>query len=485
MLDLLGKGTFGQVVKCLDHENNEYVAVKIVKNQPAFYNQGMVEVSILKELNTQYQSDRTCMVQMIEHFVFRGHLCLVFELLSISLFDLIKQNNFKGVSLKLISLFMKQILTCLTSLYDSHIIHCDLKPENILLVCVTSAKLRVIDFGSACYENHNVYTYIQSRFYRSPEVMLGHQYKRAIDIWSLGCIAFELFVGLPLFPGQNQHRMFMRFMRFLGDAPYHMLRDGRDTSKFFNRVGNAGTSADFVLKPDEEYYRGKKSPPSFRDYFKYNTIERIVMEYKTRDTETDSTKRRCFLHFINQMLRWDPEERWTPRELMKHPFITGDPFHGTFERPSIIEDQPMIPHEQTLKYWPFVGTPTDPSYMQGSGFMSPLGTSPNTYFGPQYFSPNNSFLRNQMSSKGQNYLSPPQHGNNGGHGYGSLGSYMMYNQSTGQPQNTHMRQKQYGSPMYSNNNSQQYYVQEDTFYFDSKEGNLSMQPMDMNKRNHP
>jgi serine/threonine protein kinase len=76
----------------------------------------------------------------------------------------------------------------------------------------------LIDFGSACFEFQAIYTYIQSRFYRSPEVLLGMPYRLPIDVWSLGCVCFELFVGLPLFPGQNEHRMLYRISKVLGYA---------------------------------------------------------------------------------------------------------------------------------------------------------------------------------------------------------------------------------------------------------------------------
>ena len=65
----------------------------------------------------------------------------------------------------------------------------------------SSGDIKLIDFGSACFENRTVYSYIQSRFYRSPEVVLGSPYSVAIDMWSFGCVAAELFLGLPLFPG--------------------------------------------------------------------------------------------------------------------------------------------------------------------------------------------------------------------------------------------------------------------------------------------
>jgi serine/threonine protein kinase len=79
-----------------------------------------------------------------------------------------------------------------------------------------SPRIKVIDFGSACHEYSTVYTYIQSRFYRSPEVLLGLPYSTAIDMWSLGCIAVELFLGLPLFPGTSEYNQLSRIIDTLG-----------------------------------------------------------------------------------------------------------------------------------------------------------------------------------------------------------------------------------------------------------------------------
>lgn len=81
------------------------------------------------------------------------------------------------------------------------LIHCDLKPENILLVQPQRSAIKVIDFGSSCFVDERMYTYVQSRFYRSPEVILGLPYGCEIDMWSFGCILAELYMGYPLFPG--------------------------------------------------------------------------------------------------------------------------------------------------------------------------------------------------------------------------------------------------------------------------------------------
>ena len=63
--------------------------------------------------------------------------------------------------------------------------------------------VRLIDLGSSCYEDQQYYTYIQSRFYRAPEIILGMKYSTAIDMWSFGCVLAELHTGYPLFPGDN------------------------------------------------------------------------------------------------------------------------------------------------------------------------------------------------------------------------------------------------------------------------------------------
>ncbi|BFU26643.1 Protein kinase domain/Protein tyrosine kinase, putative [Entamoeba histolytica] len=115
-----------------------------------------------------------------------------------------KQNGCRGFGLNVSRTFISQILESLNILYNNNIIHCDLKPENILLVDYTK-QIKLIDFGSACFENNTLYTYIQSRHYRAPEVILGLPYSTSIDMWSLGCITAEFFLGIPIFPGNSEY----------------------------------------------------------------------------------------------------------------------------------------------------------------------------------------------------------------------------------------------------------------------------------------
>jgi len=128
---VIGKGSFGQVVKALDNTTQEWVAIKIIKSKRPFLQQAKTEIELLQFLNEKDLSDTACIVRLLEHFMFRGHQCLVFEMLSYNLYDLLRHTSFKGVSLNLIRKFGKRILKalCFLALRDVSVIHCGLEPR--------------------------------------------------------------------------------------------------------------------------------------------------------------------------------------------------------------------------------------------------------------------------------------------------------------------------------------------------------------------
>ncbi|KAH0566455.1 hypothetical protein GP486_000167 [Trichoglossum hirsutum] len=128
ILDVLGQGTFGQVVKCQNLKTQEVVAVKVVKNRTAYFNQSMMELNSKLDKNDDHH-----LLRLKDTFIHRQHLCLVFELLSVNLYELIKQNQFRGLSTTLVRVFAQQLLNGMSLLNKARLIHCDLKPENILL----------------------------------------------------------------------------------------------------------------------------------------------------------------------------------------------------------------------------------------------------------------------------------------------------------------------------------------------------------------
>ena len=102
VLEIMGKGSFGQVLKCFDHRSGQTVAIKIIRNKKRFHAQALVEVKILEDLIAWDPEDKYNNVRMTGHFMFRNHLCIGFECLSINLYEFIKSNGFQGFSMGLI-----------------------------------------------------------------------------------------------------------------------------------------------------------------------------------------------------------------------------------------------------------------------------------------------------------------------------------------------------------------------------------------------
>ncbi|XP_061533139.1 dual specificity tyrosine-phosphorylation-regulated kinase 4 isoform X1 [Phycodurus eques] len=301
VLEVIGKGSFGQVLKCLDHKTNELVAVKMIRNKKRFHHQALVELKILDVIKRKDKDNVHNVIHMKEYFYFRNHLCISFELLGVNLYELIKKNNFQGFSVALIRRFTHALLRCLQMLHREKIIHCDLKPENILLSQRGPGNIKVVDFGSSCYEQQRVYTYIQSRFYRSPEVILGHPYSVAIDMWSLGCILAELHTGYPLFPGESEVEQIACIMELLGMPPNDFVQSASRRRLFFDSKGNPRNTTNS---------KGKKRRPNSKE---------LSTTLKTNDA--------LFLDFITRCLTWDPTKRMTPDEGLQHDWILEGKFN--------------------------------------------------------------------------------------------------------------------------------------------------------------
>ncbi|GAB6028287.1 hypothetical protein CHUAL_002465 [Chamberlinius hualienensis] len=297
ILEVIGKGSFGQVIRALDHKTNQHVAIKLIRNKRRFHHQALIEVRILDHLRKKDRDGVHNVIHMLDYFYFRNHLCVTFELMGLNLYELIKKNNYQGFSLSLIRRFAYSIVQCLKLLFKENIIHCDLKPENILLKQRGSSSIKVIDFGSSCYTHQRVYTYIQSRFYRSPEVILGIHYNVKIDMWSFGCILAELYSGYPLFPGENEVEQLSCIMEVLGQPPSSVLEKASRRRLFFDSKGNPRCITNS---------KGRKRWPSSKD---------LATSMKCSDMQ--------FVDFVSRCLEWDAELRMTPDEALRHEWLMG------------------------------------------------------------------------------------------------------------------------------------------------------------------
>ena len=234
VVEVLGKGSFGQVVKVVDHKTKEKLALKIIRNKARFHEQAQIEIKVLQSILHNDSQNKYHVVHMKNSLKFRNHTCIVFELLGQSLYHSLKSQNFKGIHLRYIRRYAFQLFQSLNLLSKLKLIHCDLKPENILIDPQNKSLIKIIDFGSSCSVSSRIFTYIQSRFYRAPEVIFGIEYSSAIDIWSVGCILVELFAGVPLFPGESEADLFNCMIEVLGIPPEDFLAKSQKKSMFFN-----------------------------------------------------------------------------------------------------------------------------------------------------------------------------------------------------------------------------------------------------------
>uniref|UniRef100_A0A8C5K6R2 dual-specificity kinase n=1 Tax=Jaculus jaculus TaxID=51337 RepID=A0A8C5K6R2_JACJA len=270
VLEMIGKGSFGQVAKCLDHKNNELVALKIIRNKKRFHHQALVELKILEALRRKDKDNTHNVVHMKDFFYFRNHLCITFELLG----SIHISGELSGVYTSKVS--------CLKTGNCNN----PLPGEEGWLFLTSAFSVPV---------HPTVYTYIQSRFYRSPEVILGHPYNTAIDMWSLGCIMAELYMGYPLFPGENEVEQLACIMEVLGLPPAHFIQTASRRQTFFDSKG---------FPKNITNNRGEKRYPDSKD---------LVTVLKTYDAS--------FLDFLRRCLVWEPSLRMTPDQALKHAWI--------------------------------------------------------------------------------------------------------------------------------------------------------------------
>ncbi|XP_007468147.1 PREDICTED: homeodomain-interacting protein kinase 3 isoform X2 [Lipotes vexillifer] len=327
VLDFLGRGTFGQVVKCWKRGTNEIVAIKILKNHPSYARQGQIEVSILARLSTE-NADEYNFVRAYECFQHRNHTCLVFEMLEQNLYDFLKQNKFSPLPLKVIRPILQQVATALKKLKSLGLIHADLKPENIMLVDPVRQpyRVKVIDFGSASHVSKTVCsTYLQSRYYRAPEIILGLPFCEAIDMWSLGCVIAELFLGWPLYPGALEYDQIRYISQTQGLPGEQLLNVGTKSTRFFCRETDISHSG-WRLKTLEEHEAetGMKSKEA-RKYI-FNSLDDIVhvntvMDLEGSDLLAEKADRREFVSLLKKMLLIDADLRITPAETLNHAFV--------------------------------------------------------------------------------------------------------------------------------------------------------------------
>ncbi|OEU11186.1 kinase-like protein [Fragilariopsis cylindrus CCMP1102] len=366
VLGVIGKGVFSSVLKCsTTHQTTttNTLAVKCIRSNETMTKAAINEMKFLIRLtrdkkcsgivplllpksNSNSNSNSNALPPSID---FRGHTLLIFPYLPYNLRDVLQKfGKGIGLSLSAVSNYYQQLLSAALHLQKHCIIHCDIKPDNIL-VSHDFKQLLIADFGSAIEAttttmstkgddddtttggvsiNEIITPYLVSRFYRSPEIILGlsNQITYGIDLWSLAVTAGELFLGKVLFNGSNNNDMLYVIMTNLGPFSSRIIRSHLLQSKkhpelipaHFSQVQSnyvfRKETVDTVL--DQAVHKEISLGSNFN---KPSLQSRLLKARSPKDKRIHVMK---FADLLSKCLVLDPSKRISVKSALKHDFFT-------------------------------------------------------------------------------------------------------------------------------------------------------------------
>ncbi|KAF9278373.1 dual specificity protein kinase kns1 [Mortierella alpina] len=310
---LLGQGTFGKVVECFDRQTGRNCAIKIIRAVQKYRDASKIEARVLTTLKRSDPRNAYKCLHLNDCFDFRNHVCMVFDLLGQSIYDWLKDNSFCPFPPNQIQFFARQLLTSVAFLHRLRLIHTDLKPENILLAngayrqaaykktpsrmrrILLDPEIRLIDFGSATFQDEHHSTVVSTRHYRAPEIILG-------------CILVEFLTGEALFQTHDNLEHLAMMQAVLGPIPDKLIRSShKSAQKYF--VNNKLDYPNEETKKNSRKYVKALKP--LKDYVvpAVNRVENLEFAQHLRD-------------LLKQLLTYDPEKRITAAQALKHPYFS-------------------------------------------------------------------------------------------------------------------------------------------------------------------
>ncbi|XP_050069429.1 dual specificity protein kinase CLK2-like isoform X3 [Anopheles maculipalpis] len=326
LLSTLGEGTFGRVVKAKDTEKEHTIALKIIRNVDKYRKTAKLEINVLEEIIAKDPSGRHLCILMLDWFDYHGHICIAFEMLGQSVYDFMKDNKYQPFPMEQVRHMSYQLCFAVNFLHSVKLTHTDLKPENILFVSseyttvvsrttrknrelrhVNCSDIRLIDFGNAIFDHEYHSTIVSTRHYRAPEVILELGWAQPCDVWSIGCIIYELYLGITLFQTHDNREHLAMMERILGPIPYSMAK--KTPTRYFPHG-----KLDWDEKTSEARYVLQNCKPLLRSAM------------------SDAPEHMQMFDLIGKMLLYEPKDRITLAEALDHPFFAKLPPHQRLHR---------------------------------------------------------------------------------------------------------------------------------------------------------
>ena len=366
LIHQIGSGSFATVWLSLNTNNNKYHAIKIQDADE--YDSGKEEVNLcIKFNNSKCQFINT----INEHFEYRDkngetHVCMVFELLAGSLYDIIRVGKYShGFPLNIVKSIIKQLLIAMDIVNNKHkILHTDIKPDNILVVgvnnkvkemiehfkndkniniCLNKKKkkdmkknVEKISFESIeekyskynknptdvcfiddkyikniqvklsdfgnCREINYSDFDIQTLYYRAPEIIVGYKYNENCDMWSVACIIYELLTGEILFNPDKKKKF------------------SRDRHHLYDIICLLGKIPDDILNSSQRRYEFFKTNGLLKGVFtiEYKPLYKLLMEKLTNKEDFNQEQLFLIIDLMYKLLNYNPYLRPKANEILKH-----------------------------------------------------------------------------------------------------------------------------------------------------------------------
>ncbi|KAL9111695.1 MAG: hypothetical protein Q9227_003969 [Pyrenula ochraceoflavens] len=338
IIRLLGQGTFGKVVEAFDKRKKTKCAVKIIRSVQKYRDASRIELRVLSTLSLNDKTNRNKCIHLRDSFDFRNHICIVTDLLGQSVFDFLKTNSFVPFPSSQIQNFARQLFTSVAFLHDLNLIHTDLKPENILLVnsqyqtftynrnipssslttsraarqrrVLLDSEIRLIDFGSATFEDEYHSSVVSTRHYRAPEIILQLGWSFPCDIWSIGCIIVEFFTGDALFQTHDnlEHLAMME-----------PVCNSKIDHKLVRQVCSGGRGSS--VNPASKFFVKNKLDYPNKETSRASKKYVNAMKHLSDFIPSNTSFNKQLLDLLRKIFVYDPKNRITAKEALQHPWF--------------------------------------------------------------------------------------------------------------------------------------------------------------------